>query len=413
MEGVAVSLRNPDFLIVGGGVIGISVARELKRRFGNVSVVLLEKESACAQHASGRNSGVIHAGFYYTADSLKARFTRDGNRELTAYCEERAIPINRCGKLVVARDESEHAGLDELLRRGAANGVPLESIDEKQAREIEPRVRTCGRAIFSPITSSVNPSALLRQMEIDARREGVRIECGTQYLNHRKGTVFTTNGVYHAGHMVNAAGLYADRVARDYGFSQRYRILPFKGLYLYSEEPVGAVRTNIYPVPNLGQPFLGVHVTVTVDGHVKLGPTAIPAFWREQYQGIDNFRFSETLDIVYRQLGLLAFSKFGFLQLAWQELHKYSRRRMVKLAAELMRDLKPELYRSWGKPGIRAQLFDIKERRLEMDFVVEGDERSTHILNAVSPAFTCSLPFSRHVVDGIEKRIKQKDKEAA
>lgn len=402
------SCMNPDFLVVGGGVIGISVARELKRRFGSVSVVLIEKEPACAEHASGRNSGVLHAGFYYTADSLKARFTRDGNRELTAYCEERGIALRKCGKLVVARDESEHAGLDELLERGRRNGVPLAAIDEGEARGIEPRARTCGRAIFSPTTASVNPVAVVRRMEADARREGVRIKTGVEYVGRREGSVFTSAGVYHAGHVVNAAGLYADRVARHFGFSERYRILPFKGLYLYSDEPVGAIRTHIYPVPHLRHPFLGVHLTVAADGRVKLGPTAIPAFWREQYRGGENFSLRELLDIMYRQCGL-AYSDFGFVRLAWEELQKYSRRRMTALAGELARELRPEQYRRWGRAGIRAQLLDIKKRRLEMDFVVEGDERSSHILNAVSPAFTCCLPFARHVVDLIDERTRRKE----
>lgn len=399
----------PDFLVVGGGVIGISIARELRRRLGGAAVTLIEKEPACAEHASGRNSGVLHAGFYYTADSLKARFTRDGNRELTAYCEQNGIPLRKCGKLVVARTEADHAGLDELLARGARNGVPLDSIDEAQAREIEPRARTFGRAIFSPTTACVNPVTVTRQMEADARREGVRIKTGVRYVGRRKGSVFTNGDVYHAGHVVNAAGLYADRLARDFDFSENYRILPFKGLYLYSDEPVGAFRTNIYPVPDLRHPFLGVHVSVTVDGHMKLGPTAIPAFWREQYQGGQNFRLPELFDIALRQCDLLLHSNFGFLRLAYDELRKYSRRRMTALAAELVRDLQPEQYRRWGKPGIRAQLVDVKARKLEMDFVVEGDERSTHVLNAVSPAFTGCLPFSRHVVDLIEKRLQRKE----
>ncbi|MFL6646983.1 MAG: L-2-hydroxyglutarate oxidase [Sulfurifustaceae bacterium] len=408
MEDLAMTGRNPDFLVVGGGVVGLSIARELRRRFA-AAVTLIEKESSCGEHASGRNSGVLHAGFYYSADSLKARFTRDGNRELTAYCEANGIRLRKCGKLVVARDGSEHAGLDELLARAERNGVPLVAIDEAEARAIEPRVRTCERALFSPTTSSVDPLAVVRALEADARREGVRVECGVAYRARDRARVITNDGTFVAGHVVNTAGLYADRVARDFGFSQRYRILPFKGLYLYSDEPPGAIRTHIYPVPNLRHPFLGVHVTVTIDGHVKLGPTAIPAFWREQYRGFDNLRIGELVDIAYRQLGLLAFSRFGFLGLAVHELQKYSRKRMARLASPLVRDLNPERYRRWGKPGIRAQLLDIKERRLEMDFVVEGDERSTHVLNAVSPAFTCSLPFARYVVDGIEQRIKRKE----
>src|ERR1043166_3062266 len=143
-------MKTADFLVVGGGVVGLSIAREWKRRFREARVALLEKESQCGLHASGRNSGVIHAGFYYTADSLKAKFTRDGNRMLLQYCEEKKIPVNRCGKLVVAKDETELPQLDELLRRGKANGVVLQSISAKEAAKIEPRVKTFERAIFSP-----------------------------------------------------------------------------------------------------------------------------------------------------------------------------------------------------------------------------------------------------------------------
>lgn len=394
-----------DFLVIGGGIIGISVARELKRRYSDSAVTLIEKEPSFAQHASGRNSGVLHAGFYYTADSLKARFTRDGNAELTQYCEAQRIPLNRCGKLVVAQSEAEHPFLDELLQRGRANNVSLQAIDEQTANDIEPRAVTCGRAIFSPTTSSVDPIAVVRSMEADARREGVVIHYGARYLDRTNDGVRTTAGTYRAGYVVNAAGLYADQVARGFGFSEHYRILPFKGLYLYSEEPPGSIRTNIYPVPDLRNPFLGVHFTVTTDGHVKIGPTAIPAFWREQYRGWENFRADECGEIVLRQAGLLASSGFGFMRLAWEELRKYSRARMVRLAAALARGVRREHYRRWGRPGIRAQLLNTKSRKLEMDFVFEGDERSFHILNAVSPGFTCCLPFSRFVCDAIAVKL--------
>lgn len=394
-----------DFLVIGGGIIGISVARELKRRYSDSAVSLIEKEPIFAQHASGRNSGVLHAGFYYTADSLKARFTRDGNAELTQYCQERRIQLNRCGKLVVAQSEAEHPFLDELLLRGRANGVSLQDIDERTAREIEPRAVTCGRAIFSPTTSSVDPMAVVRSMEADARNEGVAIHYGARYLGRTHDGVRTTTGTHRAGYVVNAAGLYADHVARGFGFSEHYRILPFKGLYLYSEEPPGAFRTHIYPVPDLRNPFLGVHFTVTTDGHVKIGPTAIPAFWREQYHGWENFRADECGDIVFRQVGLLASSGFGFLRLAWDELRKYSRAHMVRLAKVLARGVQLEHYRRWGRPGIRAQLLNTRNRKLEMDFVFEGDKRSFHILNAVSPGFTCCLPFSRFVCDEIGLKL--------
>jgi len=394
-----------DFLVIGGGVIGIGIASELKRRYPDCSVSLIEKETSCGQHASGRNSGVLHAGFYYSADSLKAKFTRQGNAELTEYCRVQGLPINPCGKLVVAQSEADLPLLDELLRRGRANGVELIEVDERTAREIEPRAITLERAIFSPTTSSVDPGAVLRALEQQARREGVDIHCGAGFVDRSGENIRTTTGTIKAGYVVNAAGLYADAVARSFGFARDYRILPFKGLYLYSNEAVGSLRTNIYPVPDLRNPFLGVHFTITVDGHAKVGPTAIPAFWREQYGGGEGFRSSEFFEIMLRQLGLLVSARFGFVRLAIEELRKYSRARMVSLASALVREVRAEQYLRWGRPGIRAQLLNIRSRKLEMDFVFEGDKRSFHVLNAVSPGFTCCLPFSRFVCDAIAEQV--------
>ncbi len=399
-------MSTADFLIVGGGIVGLSIARELKRRQAGARVLLLEKEAECGLHASGRNSGVIHAGFYYTADSLKARLTREGNRELVEYCASRNIPINKCGKLVVARDASELPQMDELLRRGRANGVELASVSFAEARAIEPRVRTFERAIFSPSTATADPVRVLQSMKQDALLEGIQIRQGAAYLGRRHGKLETSAGVFEAGYVVNAAGLYADRVARDFGFSEDYRILPFKGIYLYSDEPAGALRTNIYPVPDLRNPFLGVHFSLLADGRAKIGPTAIPALWREQYQGLGNFNLVEFGEIIFRDLGLILSSGFDFKRLAVEETLKYYRPRLVSLASELLLDVKREHYRRWGKPGIRAQLLNIKTRRLEMDFLLQGDRGSLHVLNAVSPAWTCSLSFAKYVCDRIEALVK-------
>jgi L-2-hydroxyglutarate oxidase LhgO len=395
-------VTSTDFLILGGGIIGICVARELKRRFPDADVTLLEKEIACGLHASGRNSGIIHAGFYYSADSLKAKLTRAGNQAMIDYCEVKQIPLNRCGKLVVAKDEDDLPRLDELLRRGVVNGVPLENVTEKEAREIEPRVKTHQRAIFSPSTASANPQRVIEEMIEDAKNDGITIRTGVRYLRFRNGVVVTSQASFTAGHVVNAAGLYADKIALDFGFSERYRILPFKGLYLYSDEPPNAFRTNIYPVPDLRNPFLGVHFTVKEDGRVKIGPTAIPALWREQYRGFDNFKFGEFIEVLFREAGLMLSSTFDFQKLALEEVQKYSRPRLVALASKLAHGVRPEHYRRWGEPGIRAQLLDIKNRKLEMDFVIEGDVHSTHLLNAVSPGWTCAIPFARYAVDQIE-----------
>jgi len=395
-------MMTADFLVIGGGVVGLSIARELKSRFADSRVALIEKEAECGLHASGRNSGVIHAGFYYSADSLKAKLTRDGNRLLTEYCEEKKIPVNKCGKLVVARDETELPQLDELLRRGKANDVVLQSITEAEARVIEPRAKTFQRAIFSPNTATADPTQVLQAMKQDALKEGISVHQNAAYLGKTNGRIITSTGDFQAGYVINASGLYADRVARDFGFSKDYRILPFKGIYLYSEEPAGALRTNVYPVPDLRNPFLGVHFTLLVDGRAKIGPTAIPAFWREQYQGLANFKLAEFGEIIFRELGLLFFSGFDFKRMAVEETLKYSRARLVALASALLENVRLQDYHHWGKPGIRAQLLNIRTRKLEMDFVIQGDGKSLHVLNAVSPAWTCSLPFAKYVCDRIE-----------
>ena len=394
-------MHTTDFLVIGGGIIGISVARELRRRHADATVVVLEKEPACGLHASGRNSGVLHAGFYYTADSLKARFTRDGNAALREYCRAKGLPLNECGKLVVARTVADHPQMDELLRRGAANGVALESITEAEAKRIEPRVKTCERAIWSPQTATADPGMVIAAMRDDAEREGVRFAIGAAFRRRRGNEIETSQGRWSAGYIVNCAGLHADRIARQFGFAQHYTILPFKGLYLYSDEPVGSLRTNIYPVPDLRNPFLGVHFTVTVDGHAKIGPTAIPAFWREQYAGLSGFSLRDLADIARWQFGLLFLAGFEFRRLAWEEIAKYDRAHLVSLAGGLVEGVRVEDYHRWGRAGIRAQLLDTRTRKLEMDFVLEGDDRSMHVLNAVSPGWTCSIPFARHVVDGI------------
>jgi (S)-2-hydroxyglutarate dehydrogenase len=396
-------MTSTDFLIIGGGIIGLSIAREIKDRFSDTKVMLLEKETSLGLHASGRNSGVIHAGFYYSADSLKAKLTRAGNQAMTAYCDVKKIPVNHCGKLVVAQDENDLPQLAELLRRGEANQVPLDSLNEAEVRKIEPRAKTFERAIFSPTTSSADPRQVLGAMHADAVAAGIEILTNAPYLRRKNAFVETTQGRITAGHVVNAAGLHADKVALDFGFSERYRILPFKGLYLYSDEAPGSLRTNIYPVPDLRNPFLGVHFTVGENGRVKIGPTAIPAFWREQYRCFDNFKLGEFVEVLFREAGLMFLSSFDFKKLALEEVKKYSRTRLVALASKLAHGVRLQDYTRWGEPGIRAQLLDIKARKLEMDFVIEGDEHSTHLLNAVSPGWTCSIPFAGYVVDRIDK----------
>jgi L-2-hydroxyglutarate oxidase len=390
-----------DFLVIGGGVIGLRIAIEARHRYPDASVTLIEKEPSCGLHASGRNSGVLHAGFYYSADSLKARLTREGNERLGRYCDERGLRINRCGKLVVAADAGELKVLDELVGRARANGVELREISAEQAREIEPRARTYERALFAPSTATVDPGEVVAAFVEEARTAGVEVLTGTAYAGRSAGTVTTARGPISAGYVINAAGLYADDVARDFGFAERLRIVPFKGLYLCSAPGAYSLRANIYPVPDLATPFLGVHLTVAVDGRVKIGPTAVPAFWREQYGLLDNFRFKEFLEIARLDSRMFLGDRAGFRRIAIREMAKYYRPRLVGLASRLAEGVEVRDFKIWGKAGIRAQLVDTDEYSLHNDFRLEGDNRSLHVLNAVSPAFTCSIPFAEFALDRI------------
>ncbi len=400
-------LKPCDFLIIGGGILGLNIALALKRRHPDSSITLLEKEKRFACHASGRNSGVLHAGFYYAADSFKARFTKIGNERLTDYCLEKNLPINRCGKLVVAKNEQDLKGFEELLRRARVNGIDLQELDARQARDIEPKVKTVERALFSPKTAVVDPVEIVESLARDALEAGVRCLNGVHYRGRKKGAVMTSHGPVEAKYVVNAAGLYADKVAHDFGFAEHYKILPFKGLYLYSNLPPGAVRTHIYPVPDLNYPFLGVHYTVGVDGRIKIGPTAIPAFWRENYSGFQNFNPAEFIQVLSSEMNLFISSNFNFKKIALTEARKMFRPSLVHQAACLLEGVRLSDYNRWGKPGIRAQLYDTRQKKLVMDFCLAGDDRSFHVLNAVSPAFTASMPFSEHICDEIDGKLRR------
>lgn len=399
--------ENADFIVAGAGIVGIATAIEIKTRYPDQSVLVLEKESEPGYHASGRNSGVLHAGFYYTSDSLKAKFTREGNRRLSEYCLQNKLKFRACGKLVVATRADQVETLDLLLDRGKKNQVDVRLVDRKEAAEIEPRAKLFGdRALYSPTTASADPVEVLSFLVKNARQLGIQLKFSEEVIGQsgvtqggRDFQIKTCRNRYGAGYFVNCAGLQADRIARMFDVGSKYRILPYRGLYLYSNEPAESFRAHVYPVPDLRQPFLGVHVTLGVNGKHKIGPTAIPGFWREQYSGLSRFRIDEFLEVCWRNLGLLVTGGRVFRDLAREEIQNLARKKIVSRASLLAEGLTPDQFRTWGRAGIRAQLFDVNERKLVTDFVVERSERSLHVLNAVSPGWTCSLPFSEYLVD--------------
>ena len=390
-----------DYLIIGAGIIGLAIARELNMRFPMASIVIIEKEADVAYHSSGRNSGVLHAGFYYSADSLKAKFTRDGNIQMKEYCRKNKLKLNECQKVVVAQDESELDALFELDKRGKKNGVNVSIISEAEMKDIDPNAKTFKHALYSPDTATVDPTEVNMSVKKELIQSGVTFHFSEGYAKKEgPDTILTTAGRrISAGKIINAAGLYADKIAKDFSFSEKYTIIPFKGIYLKYTKKDKPIKTNIYPVPNLKNPFLGVHYTITVDGTIKIGPTSIPAFWRENYHGMDNFKGGELGNILGWEARLFLSNAFGFRSLAMDEIKKYNKKYFVNLATKLVHNIDASGFTEWSKPGIRAQLMNMKTMELVQDFVVEGDQQTIHVLNAVSPAFTSSFPFAKWVVE--------------
>lgn len=395
-----------DYLIIGAGIIGLAIARELKSLYPAAEILVIEKEPDVAYHSSGRNSGVLHAGFYYSADSLKAKFTRDGNIQMKEYVKKNGLKINECHKVVVATGESEIDGIYELEKRGRKNGVDVKVVSEQEMKDIDLNAKTTQVALFSPNTATVDPVEINIFLRKELQSSGVRFLFSEGYkCKVDDNTVETTAGTrISANQIINAAGLYADKIAKDFGFSRNYTIIPFKGIYLKYTKQDKPIKTNIYPVPNLKNPFLGVHYTVTVDGVIKIGPTSIPAFWRENYKGMDNFRMNELFNILGWEARLFLSNAFGFRSLAFEEMAKYNKSHFVGMATKLVHKIDKSGFTEWSKPGIRAQLMNMKTMELVMDFVVEGDKKTIHVLNAVSPAFTSSFPFAKWVVENYIRR---------
>ncbi len=389
-----------DYLVVGAGIIGLSIAKELNIKYPDAKIAIIEKENDVAIHASGRNSGVLHAGFYYTSNSLKAKFTKDGNMEIKSFCKEHNLELNESQKVVVAQNKDEVETIKELYSRGIANGVDVKIINEDELSIIDSNVKTIDIALFSPTTATVNPKEVTKKLADILKNRGVDIILNCKYIKRLDNSIIlTSKGKIEFTKFINAAGLYADKIAKDFGLCKKYTIIPFKGIYLKYSGANRVIKTNIYPVPNLKNPFLGVHYTIMVDNTIKIGPTAIPALWRENYNMLDNFSFQEMLNILFYEAKLFLTNSFDFRSLAIEEIKKYSKSYLSNLSTSLVKDINSSNFKDWSTPGIRAQLLNTDTLELVQDFVVEYNEDSIHILNAVSPAFTCSFPFSRWVVD--------------
>jgi (S)-2-hydroxyglutarate dehydrogenase len=389
-----------DIAIVGAGIVGLAVARELIKRDPQAAVCVLEREAEIATHQTGHNSGVIHAGVYYQPGSLKARLCVEGARELYEYCEERNIASERCGKLIVATDDTELARLDELERRGQANSVPgLRRIDGAGIEQIEPHARGIA-GLHSPNTGIVDFPAVARAYAGDVLAAGgtvatasgvtgIEMRGRSLLLSHARGTTEARNAIF-------CAGAWSDRLAVQAGAEQDPRIVPFRGAYLrLVPERRHLVRSLIYPVPDPSLPFLGVHLTKHIGGDVLIGPTALMVGARDAYP-LGRVRREDALSTLgwpgtWKMLA--SWWRTGIVELR----HAAQRSAFVRAAARYV----PELEAGDVEPafaGIRAQALG-RDGRLVDDFVFSQTERALHVRNAPSPAATSSLAIARHVAD--------------
>jgi (S)-2-hydroxyglutarate dehydrogenase len=395
-------VRSYDLVVIGAGILGLAVSRELLRRYPRLRLAVLDKEPNIGQHQTGHNSGVLHSGIYYAPGSLKARLCVEGQRELYAYCEQKGIPTDRCGKVIVASSEDELPRLDNLLQRGVANGVEgLEMIGPERLREIEPHCVGV-KALFSPNTGIVDFSRVTRAYADDVLASGGEVlpGFGVERISDRPGRVIvqTTAGDVETQHVVACAGLHADRVARLTGGPRDPRIVPFRGDYwVLRPDRRDLARNLIYPVPDPSFPFLGVHFTRRIeDGSVWLGPNAVLAFSREGYRRLDLRPRDLAEALAYRGFQRLA---ARFWQTGMQEMVRdfskeaFLRSLRVYLPELTMADLLP------GPSGVRAQALGA-DGSLVDDFVFNTQgNRIVHVRNAPSPGATSSLAIGRMIAD--------------
>jgi (S)-2-hydroxyglutarate dehydrogenase len=383
-----------DLAVVGGGILGLAVARELSRRHPSLSVAVLERGPGVAGGQTGANSGVIHAGIYYLPGSLKARLCVEGAREMYEFCEREGIEHERCGKVIVARDESELGRLDELERRGRENEVPgLRRLSAAELAEVEPACRGVA-ALHSPATGIVDFSAVARALARDLEQSGtpVALNHGVEAVESRQGRIGLTHagGETRARFAVFCAGVGADKLAVAAGAPRDPRIVPFRGAYLYLRpEKQALVRSMIYPVPDPSLPFLGVHLTRHIDGHVSLGPTALLA-----PRSPGDLLWPGTI-----RMGL-KWWRTGITEIR----HRLSQRTLARAAADYVPELGPGDF-DGGFAGKRAQALG-RDGKLVDDFVVSETERALHVRNAPSPAATSSFALARLIADRAEPGLE-------
>jgi len=394
-----------DFIIVGGGIVGLSVGMAIYEKYPKSKVLILEKEKEWASHQTGHNSGVIHSGIYYKPGSYKARFARQGSQSMVAFCQKHGIDHEICGKVIVATKESELPLLNNLYERGLKNQLKIRKISAEELREIEPHVNGLA-AIHVPMAGIVNYKQVSEKFAEIIKNNGGELCLNTKVTHITEGVegveVETNNGTFKGRLLINCAGLHSDRIAKLTGYKIDMKIVPFRGeYYMLKPEKRFLVKNLIYPVPNPQFPFLGVHFTRMIDGRVEAGPNAVLSFKREGYKktDFDLKDFVETM--TYKGFWKLAskYMKEGLEEMA----RSWSKARFVESLQELIPEIQEDDLEA-APAGVRAQALK-QNGELVDDFHIIPGKKSVHVCNAPSPAATASIQIGKEVVGRLENYV--------
>lgn len=393
-----------NYIIVGGGIIGLSVGLHLLKDNPNLQVKILEKENKVASHQTGRNSGVIHSGIYYKPGSFKAKFAKAGSESMRAFCETYDILHDICGKVIVATKEEELPSLHVLYERGIENGLEVTLLNKEELLEKEPNVNGIA-AIYVPQAGIVNYQTVSEKMAELINYYGGEVITNTEVTSVTETsdgvTVETNHSTYNGDLLINCAGLQSDRIAKMTGYLTDMKILPFRGEYFkLVPEKRNLVNNLIYPVPNPEFPFLGVHFTRMITGEVDVGPNAVPSFKREGYKKTD-FNFNDFLEMITYP-GMWKLGTTYFKEGMEEMVRSYNKALFVKNAQELIPNISVDDLIP-APAGVRAQALKRDGTLMDDFFIIDG-KHSVHVCNAPSPAATASLEIGKEVV----RRIKRK-----
>jgi len=390
-----------DFAIIGSGIIGLTLAFKLKQKFNNSKIVIFEKEPNSISHGSGRNSGVLHSGIYYEPGSLRANLCVTGVKELKEYIKSENLWINECGKLLLPTSEYSYSNLENLFNRAKKNGVEINKIKNEEIKRIEPNTNCQFEyGLHVPFTSVADPKEVSKSLIENLKKMNVEINYNSKILKISEQKLFTQNSTIEAGHIFNCAGLFADEIAKNSNLEFRYSFLPFKGKYWKITNKSFKLNHLVYPIPDLRYPFLGLHSSHNRHGDFYIGPSSTPVFGREQYNGILGDNLKESISLIFNFSKKIIFNENKLRTLALQELSLLTKRGFFNQIKKMFNNINPDdLELSDQKVGIRSQIFDPQSKNLVNDFVVINQKNTTHVLNAISPAWSASFAFADHLMN--------------